>query len=186
MLPIETVQMEALFSALCAGSATQAPLPRPKRMLTIPVRYMYSIRPTGRTQVSASHHRIRFPDASPGPSADKWLPATDLPQTLTYLRPSLPPDVLPLPGSYTALLPIDTPFYCKDPFLHRSATLPSSSILVRTPSLLSSKTHIIPHMVMVPHTCCMGAGHSPPAIPLPPSASIRCRKDCRDNGFPLR
>ena len=156
-------------------------------MLTIPVRYMHSIRQTDRTQVSASHHRIRFPDASPGPSADKRLPATDLPQTLTCLRSSLPSDVLPLPEPYTALLPIDTPFYCKNPFLHRSETLPSSSILVRTPALLSSKTHIIPHMDMVPqHTCCMGAGHSPSVIPLPPSASIRCRKDCRDNGFPLR
>ena len=73
------------------------------------------------------------PDASPGPLADKWLPATDLPQTRTCLRPFLPPDDLPLPGSYTALLPIDTPFYCKNPFLHRSAALPSLSILVLTP-----------------------------------------------------
>ena len=30
------------------------------------------------------------------------------------------------------------------------------------------------------------SSHSLPVIPLPPSASIHCRKDCRDSGFPLR
>lgn len=178
---------------------------RLKRMRSIPFQCMPSIQRTGRMQGSASHPHIRSPDASSMPAAGKRLPATDLPQTRTSHQASLSPDILPLPVPDTASRSTDTPFCYKDPFLHRSAALPSSPIPVLTPALPSCKTRIAPHtasrhvphtilssilhslsLLTSPRTSCMDAGHSPPAIPLPPSASIRCRKGCCGSDFPLR